>query len=52
MWQNAIQLMLNPLRYACIRAFESNNLISFNFISNLFHICGQKAKLQEILQFI
>ena len=22
------------------------------FISNLFHICGQKAKLQEILQFI
>ena len=26
--------------------------ISFHFISNLFHICGQKAKLQEILQFI
>ena len=23
-----------------------------HFISNLFHICGQKAKLQEILQFI
>ena len=28
------------------------HFILFHFISNLFHICGQKAKLQEILQFI